>query len=256
MSVGALAPTSFTTVDGLTNAASVDLAGYSNRGSNLTMVAPTNSPAVDKLGNTVTFGGTSAANPNMAGIASLVWSVNPSLSGADVRTILKSTAMDLGVAGRDDRFGSGLVNADAAVRRAFALNRDPALAKINTFQPALPIRQYVIDPKLVRRITIPDPVARLPLPKFGQLAVSRLGGTTLRVAPSVPPGAGVGGLSLRAVNDDLVTTARRGDYADMDGVLELRSGAWRHGASPFASGRLLDVHDAAANRGSAGCSLV
>ena len=42
-----------------------------HRGSNLTIVAPTNSPAADKLGNVRTFGGTSCANPNLAGMASL-----------------------------------------------------------------------------------------------------------------------------------------------------------------------------------------
>ncbi len=61
-------------------------------------------------------------------IASLVWSVNPNLTAMEVRQILTDTAMDLGVVGRDDLYGYGLVDADAAVRRAYAMMQDRALA--------------------------------------------------------------------------------------------------------------------------------
>lgn len=117
-------------VDGLMNATTVRKAPYSNFGSNLTLMAATDSPAMDKLGGMQYFNGTSCANPNMAGIASLVWSVNPDLTGKQIRQILIETAMDLGVAGRDQTFGHGLVNADAAVRRAWALAQDARLAEL------------------------------------------------------------------------------------------------------------------------------
>jgi subtilisin family serine protease len=104
------------------------MASYSNRGSNLTLVAPTDSPAVEKRGLVFDFGGTSCANPNMAAIASLVWSVNPALTGGELRQILIDTAYDLGDTGDDNQFGNGLVNADAAVRRAVALARNPEVA--------------------------------------------------------------------------------------------------------------------------------
>lgn len=131
ISVGALRNTSATiNIDGLTNSSSVNIARYSNRGSNLTLVAATDSPAMDKFGNMRFFGGTSAANPNVAGIASLVWSVNSNLTGRQVRQILTDTAMDLGTPGRDNSFGYGLVNADAAVRRASALQRNSDLANL------------------------------------------------------------------------------------------------------------------------------
>lgn len=132
MSVGALQRTETTTVDGLTNAGSVNIASYSNRGSNLTLVAASDSPAMDKFGNMNIFTGTSAANPNLAGIASLVWSVNPSLTGGEIHQILVETAMDLGIVGRDNTYGSGLVNADAAVRRAVALLRNPEVANLSS----------------------------------------------------------------------------------------------------------------------------
>jgi hypothetical protein len=130
ISVGAIQRTGTATVNGITNATSVDIASYSNRGSNLTLVAATDSPAMDKFGNMNFFTGTSAANPNVAGIASLVWSVNPTLTGVELRQILMDTAMDLGVAGRDNTYGNGLVNADAAVRRAAALQRNSEVANL------------------------------------------------------------------------------------------------------------------------------
>ncbi|MBF2064254.1 MAG: S8 family serine peptidase [Calothrix sp. C42_A2020_038] len=130
IAVGALTHTGTITVNGLTNATSVDRAWYSNYGKNLTLFAPTDSPAIDSYNQMHTFSGTSSANPNMAGIASLVWSVNPNLTPAQIRQILIDTATDLGVPGQDRDFGNGLVNADAAVRRAFAISENSQLANL------------------------------------------------------------------------------------------------------------------------------
>ncbi len=69
------------------------------------------------------FNGTSAAAPNVTGIASLVWSANPTLTAAQVRQILSETAINVGTPGYDLFTGYGFVNADAAVRRAMAIAR-------------------------------------------------------------------------------------------------------------------------------------
>jgi serine protease len=58
--------------------------------------------------------GTSMATPHVSGVAALVWSNFPALTNADIRSALESTAEDLGVAGRDNYFGWGLVQAKAA----------------------------------------------------------------------------------------------------------------------------------------------
>ncbi len=61
--------------------------------------------------------GTSMATPHVSGVAALVWSARPSLTAAQVRDILEKSARDLGVAGRDDIYGHGLVQAKAAMDR-------------------------------------------------------------------------------------------------------------------------------------------
>ena len=128
-SVGAATLGNRTIMDGRINVTSVDRADYSNYGKNLTLMAPTTTPAINRYGMQEYFGGTSAANPNLAAIASLVWGANLNLTGAQVRDILTETAMDMGAVGRDDYYGAGLVNAEAAVRRAYALGRNSALAQ-------------------------------------------------------------------------------------------------------------------------------
>lgn len=60
------------------------------------------------------YNGTSMATPHVAGIAALVWSNNPTCSASEVRNGLKATAMDIDVAGRDDRTGYGIIQAKAA----------------------------------------------------------------------------------------------------------------------------------------------
>ncbi|GAA4865310.1 S8 family serine peptidase [Luteimonas vadosa] len=61
------------------------------------------------------YDGTSMATPHVAGAAALVWSKNPSWTNAQVRQALAVTAEDLGAAGRDNAYGWGLINAEAAL---------------------------------------------------------------------------------------------------------------------------------------------
>ena len=71
---------------------------------------------------TYDFGGTSSACPLVAGIAALVLSVNPSLTSADLKTLLQKTARKIGPPGgygpngHSKEFGYGCVNAAAAVK--------------------------------------------------------------------------------------------------------------------------------------------
>jgi subtilisin family serine protease len=89
-----------------------------------------------KGGGYVSENGTSFAAPVAAGVAALVMSANPSLSSAQVESILFSTAVDLGTAGRDDYFGHGRVDAAAAVAKALATT---GVAPSDTQAPAASI---------------------------------------------------------------------------------------------------------------------
>jgi serine protease len=60
------------------------------------------------------YNGTSMATPHVSGVATLVWSYHPSCTAKQVRAALLATADDLGVAGRDDKTGFGMINAVAA----------------------------------------------------------------------------------------------------------------------------------------------
>ena len=61
------------------------------------------------------FSGTSMASPHVAGVAALVWAERPGLSVAQLEAVLRASATDLGTPGRDDHYGSGRVDAAAAL---------------------------------------------------------------------------------------------------------------------------------------------
>ncbi|MFC2015690.1 S8 family serine peptidase [Chloroflexota bacterium] len=59
--------------------------------------------------------GTSQAAPYVAGLAALVWAVDPSLTPSQVQGIIENTAVDLGPAGWDQNYGHGRIDARAAL---------------------------------------------------------------------------------------------------------------------------------------------
>lgn len=67
------------------------------------------------------FDGTSMATPHVAAVAALVWSHNLGCKAAELRASLNNSAEDLGPAGRDTKFGFGLVRAKAADDRIKSL---------------------------------------------------------------------------------------------------------------------------------------
>jgi subtilisin family serine protease len=56
------------------------------------------------------FLGTSAASPHVAGAAALLLSENPSRTANDLQSLLESSAIDMGAAGKDNLYGSGRLN--------------------------------------------------------------------------------------------------------------------------------------------------
>ncbi len=67
------------------------------------------------IGNYAFFDGTSMATPHVSGVAALVWSHDTGCSNDAIRSVLDSTAKDLGAPGRDISYGFGLVQAADAV---------------------------------------------------------------------------------------------------------------------------------------------
>jgi len=59
--------------------------------------------------------GTSMASPHVAGAAALIWSHFPEFGIEKIREALEKSATDLGDEGRDDFYGHGLVNVEAAL---------------------------------------------------------------------------------------------------------------------------------------------
>lgn len=94
-------------------------AGFSSWGAFVTLSAPgVNMWTTDMSGGYSSWNGTSFSSPLSAGVAALIMSARPDLSGAQVQSLLYSTATDLGNPGRDPVFGYGRVNAAAAVQDA------------------------------------------------------------------------------------------------------------------------------------------
>ncbi len=92
------------------------IATWSTTGDNIDISAPGVNVMTTAVG--ARYGnasGTSFSSPIVAGVAALVLSIKPSLSGAQVRTLLEQSADDLGPAGWDTSYGYGRVNAYKAV---------------------------------------------------------------------------------------------------------------------------------------------
>jgi subtilisin family serine protease len=103
---------------------------FSNYGVHQELVAPgsydsTSDPVIGLVSAVSPDGyaysdGTSMSAPLVAAAAAMVRSANPYLSAAQVRQILRDTARDLEPAGWDAEFGYGLVDMEAALRRALS----------------------------------------------------------------------------------------------------------------------------------------
>ncbi|MDZ7401019.1 MAG: S8 family serine peptidase [candidate division KSB1 bacterium] len=92
------------------------LAGFSNYGATIDLVAPGVSLLTTAKGNDYrTFSGTSAAAPVVSGVVGLMLSLRPDLNNQDVRNILVSSADDLGEPGWDPYYAAGRLNAARAL---------------------------------------------------------------------------------------------------------------------------------------------
>ena len=55
------------------------------------------------------------ASPHVAGLAALIMSQRPGITPAQVESIIRATAKDIGPPGKDNEFGYGLIQPRAAL---------------------------------------------------------------------------------------------------------------------------------------------
>ncbi len=93
--------------------------------------------------------GTSMASPHVAGVAALIWAARPSLTVAELEAVLRTSSVDLGAPGRDDYYGSGRIDAAAALAAPVPdplPDLEPAPGPVGAFEatftsPTVPIIQ-------------------------------------------------------------------------------------------------------------------
>lgn len=95
--------------------AAVDDAGrhasFSNANADVEIAAPgVQVLSTRRGGGYVRFSGTSMATPHVAGAAALLWGAHPRSTAASIRKQLDSSVADAGPAGRDPRFGWGVLD--------------------------------------------------------------------------------------------------------------------------------------------------
>ncbi len=110
-----------------TTLASITKSDYSSFGSYVDLVAPVGDGSscsgsgkcyvngYDQNGVLRKWSGTSFAAPQVAGAAALLLSANPNYTPFQIRDLLQKTAKDVGVSGRDNQFGHGLIDVNAAI---------------------------------------------------------------------------------------------------------------------------------------------
>ncbi len=105
-------------------------ASFSDHNEHKDIAAPGEAIMATKAQSATSYGtcrGTSFSTPIVSAALSLMFAVDPSLSAERATELLYATADDCGAAGRDDYFGWGLVNAEAAVDAVMGEMEHPSL---------------------------------------------------------------------------------------------------------------------------------
>lgn len=111
------------------------LYAWSNTGNNVDVAAPGSAYTTVRGAGYSAASGTSIAAPIVAGIAALLFSANPALTGDEVQTLIKQSSDDVGPAGWDTGFGWGRVNAAHAVTLASGDSPDSTPPVVNFVAP-------------------------------------------------------------------------------------------------------------------------
>ena len=114
------------------------LTSWSSYGSFVAVSAPgLNIWTTTRGGGYGAWWGTSLASPVVAGTVALLMSARPALPNTTIESLLYGTAVDLGTAGRDPRYGYGRVNAAAAMQAVLSAAAPDAQAPTVTVNAPL-----------------------------------------------------------------------------------------------------------------------
>lgn len=108
--------------DSVISVAAVDqnnvVASFSRQNDKVELAAPGVSIySTYKDGGYATMSGTSMSTPHVSAAAAVVWSAHPDKTNDEIRTALQQSALDLGLPGRDNAYGFGLVRTLNALQR-------------------------------------------------------------------------------------------------------------------------------------------
>jgi len=115
------------------------LTSWSNSGTHVDLSAPETSWTTIAGGGYGQALGTSYSSAFVAGVAALALSVDPTLTGEELRDLLTNSSDDLGPAGWDPGFGWGRLNAERAVAMALGAGGGPGGGGGDTQPPTVEI---------------------------------------------------------------------------------------------------------------------
>lgn len=150
-------------------------ASWSSTGAYVDLAAPgVNIYTTARGGGYTATSGTSVAAPLTAGVAALMMSAKPGITGAQVESLLFSTALDLGAAGKDASYGHGRVNAQAAVAAALNITSPTADTQAPSVAFAAPVASSTVSGLASVSVNATDNVgvARVELRANGLLVAS------------------------------------------------------------------------------------
>ncbi len=186
--------------------------------------------------------GTSMATPHTAGVVALMLSRKPDLTPEVIDSILESTAIDLGPAGKDNDFGAGRIDAFSAIT-AVQINAHN-VATLDFTSPATRVEEFITIQPQVRVINsgIYDET-NIPVQ-----CMIHLGGacvyTSSRVIPSLTQG------SIETVTFDDFSVSSCGSHYLASAYTSLAGDTIFYDDStdlPFVAGRLFEIVDPGCN---------
>jgi subtilisin family serine protease len=129
-------------------------------------------------GGMVSNSGTSMACPGVAGVAALMYQADPTLTVDQIRLIAEETSKDLGEEGKDGKFGSGLIDAHAAVSRV--LENAELVSSYLAYETSLQTEWALIGGQPVSPLA--EPLAKSVIERTVQLDEGQFRALSIKVA--------------------------------------------------------------------------